>query len=64
MMTVADILEQVKQLSPDERQELIRLLMEWDSEPYFTLDELLTDITPDTLHGETSTGEPVGKEVW
>jgi len=63
-MTSTEILEQVKQLSPEERKELIRILMEWDSEPYFTLDELLADITPDTLHGEISTGEPIGKEIW
>lgn len=63
-MTSTEILEQVKQLSPEERKELIRILIEWDSEPYFTLDELLADITLDTLHGEISTGNPVGKEIW
>lgn len=30
----------------------------------FTLEALLAGITPDNLHGEISTGGPVGKEVW
>jgi len=29
-----------------------------------TLDELLAGITPENLHGEISTGAPVGNEVW
>lgn len=34
------------------------------AEPEFTLNELLTRITPENLHGETNTGAPVGKEIW
>jgi antitoxin MazE len=30
----------------------------------FTLEDLLAGITPDNLHGEISSGESVGKEVW
>lgn len=33
-------------------------------EPFYDLDTLLDAITPDTLHGEIDTGNPVGKEVW
>ena len=29
-----------------------------------TLDELLAGIPPENLHGEISTGAPVGNEVW
>jgi hypothetical protein len=29
----------------------------------FTLEQLLADVTPDKLHGETDTGPAVGKEV-
>ena len=29
-----------------------------------TLDQLLENVTPDNLHGETETGEAVGHEVW
>jgi len=28
-----------------------------------SLEELLSLITPDNLHGETKTGKPVGKEI-
>lgn len=28
------------------------------------LDELLLDVTPDTVHAATDWGEPVGGEVW
>ena len=30
----------------------------------FKLEDLLAGITPDNLHGEISTGAPVGKEAW
>ena len=115
-MTVMDILEQVKQLKPEERQTLVQEILslivddprhsfagfnydEWfayieairedirqshggifpqidaisilrdirngeDDEPFSTLDELLDGITPENLHGEIGTGNPVGKEVW
>jgi antitoxin MazE len=29
-----------------------------------TLDTLLEGITPENLHGEINTGEPVGQEIW
>jgi antitoxin MazE len=29
-----------------------------------TLKELLADIKPENLHGETKTGHGVGKEIW
>ncbi|MFE5321771.1 AbrB/MazE/SpoVT family DNA-binding domain-containing protein [Paenibacillus sp. NPDC056579] len=29
-----------------------------------TLDELLSQITPDNVHTEISTGEPQGRETW
>jgi antitoxin MazE len=30
----------------------------------YTLDELLKQITPENIHGETDWGPPVGNEVW
>jgi antitoxin MazE len=30
----------------------------------YTLDELLEQITPDNIHGETNWGPPVGNEEW
>ena len=30
----------------------------------YSLDELLKQITPENLHGETDWGPPVGKEAW
>ncbi len=30
----------------------------------YTLDELLSGITPDNLHHETDWGEPAGRESW
>ncbi|MDV2996858.1 MAG: Antitoxin MazE [Chroococcidiopsis sp. SAG 2025] len=30
----------------------------------YKLSELLEGITPENLHSETDTGEPVGNEVW
>lgn len=29
-----------------------------------TLDALLAAVTPDNLHGEISTGRPIGREAW
>lgn len=29
-----------------------------------SLNEMLEQITPDTLHGEIDFGEPVGREIW
>ncbi|HEY1977410.1 MAG TPA: AbrB/MazE/SpoVT family DNA-binding domain-containing protein [Candidatus Baltobacteraceae bacterium] len=35
------------------------------AKPTYTLEELLDGLTPDMLHGEVDTGEPIGKEdVW
>jgi antitoxin MazE len=30
----------------------------------YSLDELLDEVTPGNLHGETETGAPVGREEW
>jgi antitoxin MazE len=30
----------------------------------FTLEELVAQITPENLHGETDWGPPVGREAW
>ncbi|MFL6110877.1 MAG: AbrB/MazE/SpoVT family DNA-binding domain-containing protein [Catenulispora sp.] len=30
----------------------------------YTLDELLAQITPENIHGETDWGPPVGHEAW
>jgi antitoxin MazE len=32
--------------------------------PYYSLEELLVGLTPDTAHAEIDTGPAVGKEVW
>jgi len=32
--------------------------------PYYTLEELLLGLTPETAHPEISTGSPVGNEEW
>ncbi len=32
--------------------------------PTQTLDQLLDQVTPDNLHGETPTGKAVGREQW
>lgn len=32
--------------------------------PCYTLEELLADVRPSNLHGETDWGPPVGKELW
>ncbi len=34
------------------------------AEPEFELDQLLSKITKQNLHGETDTGKQVGREVW
>ena len=34
------------------------------SRPVYDLDELVSQITPENVHGETDWGPPVGKEVW
>ena len=30
----------------------------------FSLEDLLAKVTPENLHGEINTGNPVGNEVW
>ncbi len=32
--------------------------------PKYTLEELVSKITPDNIHPETDTGEAVGNEIW
>ncbi|MGA7874519.1 MAG: AbrB/MazE/SpoVT family DNA-binding domain-containing protein, partial [Desulfoferrobacter sp.] len=32
--------------------------------PKYRLEELLEDISENNLHGETSTGSPIGREIW
>ena len=32
--------------------------------PYYTLEELVAQITPENRHGEIDIGPPVGREVW
>jgi len=32
--------------------------------PSYSLEELLAQVTPDTLHQEIETGAPVGNEAW
>lgn len=34
------------------------------TEPEFSLDEMLAQITAENLHGEIDTGNSVGKEAW
>jgi antitoxin MazE len=30
----------------------------------YSLDQLLNQVTPENIHGETEVGVPVGKEIW
>jgi antitoxin MazE len=39
------------------------LLQAWERKTY-TLAELVRNITPDNVHGETAWGEAVGREHW
>lgn len=34
------------------------------AEPDFSLDEMLAQVTKENLHGETDTGNSVGRESW
>lgn len=34
------------------------------SEPTWTLEELLAQVTDDNIHEEVDTGSPVGREIW
>lgn len=33
-------------------------------QPKYTLDDLLDGITPDNIHDEIDSGDPVGNEAW
>jgi antitoxin MazE len=46
------------------REESGRIVIEPLRHKEYSLKELVDGITPENLHGETDTGEPVGKEVW
>jgi hypothetical protein len=37
---------------------------EQTSEPSWSLEELLSRVTDETLHEEVDTGPPVGREIW
>lgn len=41
-----------------------RLVLRPVSEPRFTLEELLTQVTGENLHAEVDTGPARGREVW
>ena len=41
-----------------------RLILSPVRKPKYTLDELLAQVTPDSLHGEVDFGAPRGKEEW
>ena len=41
-----------------------KLIVEPSREPHYTLDDLLAEIDSDSLHEETGTGAPVGREAW
>ena len=41
-----------------------RLVVTAVAKPKVTLEELLAGITDENLHGEVSTGSPVGSEEW
>jgi antitoxin MazE len=61
-------LEQLAELT----EESIERTATWSrlcSLPYLTkkardLNEMLEQVTPETLHGEVDFGEPVGREIW
>jgi antitoxin MazE len=41
-----------------------RLILSPVKKPSYRLDELLAQISPESLHDEIDFGKPVGKEVW
>ena len=41
-----------------------RLILSPVKKPGYTLDELLAQINPESLHDEIDFGKPIGKEVW
>jgi antitoxin MazE len=41
-----------------------KLLLELITEPNYTLEQLLAEVTADNLHQEMETGPVVGHEVW
>ncbi|MDR3496160.1 MAG: AbrB/MazE/SpoVT family DNA-binding domain-containing protein [Ancalomicrobiaceae bacterium] len=48
----------------DIREEDGRIVIEPVRRPEESLDALIAGITADNMHGEVSTGQPVGAEVW
>jgi len=42
----------------------LNLTFDFPTKNAYTLDELLAGITDDNLHGEISTGAPMGDEAW
>lgn len=41
-----------------------KIIIALTPDPVYTLDELLAGVTEENKHGEISTGQAVGKEVW
>jgi antitoxin MazE len=41
-----------------------RLVVVPIAEPLFTLEDLVSEITPENRHTETEMGTPVGNEIW
>jgi len=41
-----------------------RLILSPVKKPKYTLDELLAQVTPESLHDEIDFGAPLGKEEW
>ena len=41
-----------------------KLMIELVTPPELNLEDLLTRVTRDNIHGEVDTGPPIGREVW
>ena len=57
------------ELSSDSQVELVLsdnglTLKVFPVEPQYNLEEMLANVTPEQIHGETDTGAPVGREFW
>ncbi len=46
------------------REEGGRIIIEPVKAPVYDLDQLLSQMTPETFHDEVDFGPPVGQEVW
>lgn len=46
------------------REEKGRVVIEPVPEPAYSLEKMLSQITPDTMHEPVDFGKPVGKEIW